>query len=240
MKSLVISLVTLASFAVSAAQERNQTLEDAVWAKLKSEKLDKQVAEVVVTDTTVTLKGKPSNAYMKMKAIEAALAVEGIEAVEDDLEVGAAESEKDFVNDLRSAVLTYPHFTVFDDVGFQIGEEGRVVLTGYVTEPFKKTELEERVAKVTGVRELDNVIEVLPVGASDERLRQLLFNNIYGNQLFSQYANRAQPPIRIIVKNSSVMLTGAVASRVEKVQAENIARSTFGVINVDNRLEVNR
>jgi osmotically-inducible protein OsmY len=144
------------------------------------------------------------------------------------------------VKELRSKVLTYPHFTVFDDVGFQLGDDGLVVLTGYVTEPFKKAELEERVAKVTGVRQLDNVIEVLPVGASDQRLREALFNNIYRNDLFAQYANRAQPPVHIIVKNSNVMLTGAVANRIEKVQAENIARSTFGVIKVDNRLEVSR
>ncbi len=234
MKTLAISLMTLAFFTVSAAQDRNQALEDAVRAKLKSEKLDKQVAEVVATGATVTLRGKPSNVYMKMKAIELTLTVEGVETVEDELEVAEAESQEDMVKQLRNKVLTYPHFTVFDDVGFLIQDGGLVVLNGYVTDPFKKDELEERVAKVTGVQQLDNVIEVLPVGASDDRLRRTLFNNIYRNELFIQYANRAQPPIRIIVKNSSVMLTGAVGSRIEKVQAENIARSTFGVTKINS------
>lgn len=242
MKTLTITvlMLTLALAGLSAAQDRNPALEDAVRAKLESEKLDKQVAEIIVTGTDATLRGKPSNIYMKMKVIEATLSVEGVETVEDELEVAEAESQEELIKDLRSRVLTYSQFTVFDDVGFQIEDEGIVVLTGYVTEPFKKTELEDRVAKVTGVRQLDNVIEVLPVGGSDDRLRRALYNNIYGNDLFVQYANRAQPPIRIIVKNSSVMLSGAVASRIEKVQAENIARSTMGVINVDNRLLVSR
>ncbi len=239
MKTLVVSILTLALLGVSVAQDRDQALEDAVWAKLKSEKLDKQVAEVVATGTSVILRGKPSNAFMKMKAIEAALSVEGVTGVEDELDVAAAESQEAFVKELVSAVLRYARFTVFDDVGFQIEEEGIVVLTGYVTQPIKKTELEARVGKVTGVRELKNVIEVLPVGGGDERLRRTLYNNIYGNELFVQYRNRAQPPIRIIVNRGNLILSGAVRNRIEKFKAGSIARSTFGVLGVDNRLQIN-
>ncbi len=239
MKTLVVSILTLALLGVSVAQDRDQALEDAVWAKLKSEKLDKQVAEVVATGTSVILRGKPSNAFMKMKAIEAALSVEGVTGVEDELDVAAAESQEEFVKELVSAVLSYARFTVFDDVGFQLEEEGIVVLTGYVTEPIKKTELEARVGKVTGVRELKNVIEVLPVGGNDERLRRNLYNNIYGNDLFTQYRNRAHPPIRIIVNRGNLILSGAVRNRIEKFKAESIARSTFGVLGVDNRLQIN-
>ncbi len=238
MKTLVVSILTLALLGVSVAKERNQVLEDAVWAKLKSEKLDKQVAEVVATGGSVILRGKPSNAFLKMKAIEAALSVEDVEGVEDELAVAAPESQEEFLKDLTSAVLRYSRFTVFDDVGFQIAEEGIVVLTGYVTEPFKKRELGERVGKVTGVRELKNVIEVLPVGG-DDQIRRALYDNIYGNQLFIQYRNRAQPPIRLIVNRGSVILSGAVSNRIEHLRAESIARLTFGVIGVDNRLRIN-
>ena len=239
MKTIAVGILTLALLGASVAQERDQVLEDAVWAKLKSEKLDKQVAEVVAIDGNVTLRGKPSNAFMKMKAIEAALSVEGVDGVEDDLDVAAAESQEDLVKELVDKVLRYPHFTVFDDVGFQIEDEGIVVLTGYVTEPFKKTELGERVGKVTGVRELKNVIEVLPVGGNDDRVRRALYNNIYGDQIFTQYRNRAQPPIRLIVNRGNVILSGAVRNRVEQLKAETIARSTFGVLGVDNRLQIN-
>ena len=106
MKTLAVSILTLALLGVAVAQERDQVLEDAVWAKLKSEKLDKQVAEVVAIDGNVTLRGKPSNAFMKMKAIEAALSVEGVDGVEDELDVAAAESQQDLVKELVSKVLT--------------------------------------------------------------------------------------------------------------------------------------
>ncbi|GMR22377.1 MAG: hypothetical protein BMS9Abin37_0723 [Acidobacteriota bacterium] len=239
MKASIVSILTLALLGASVAQERDQVLEDAVRAKLKSEKLDKEVAEVVATGGNVILRGKPSNLFMKMKVIEATLTVEGVEAIEDELEVAGAESQEAMLKELRSAVLTYPNFTVFDDVGFQIEDEGIIVLTGYVTWEFKKTELGERVGRVRGVRELKNVIEVLPPGQVDDRIRRNLFNNIYSHELFVQYANRAQPPIRIIVNRGNVILSGAVRNRIERFQAESIARSTFGVLAVDNRLQVN-
>lgn len=240
MKILTICLWSLVVTGVSVAQDRDQALEEAVRAKLEEEDLADEVAEVIASGGSVILRGKPTNAYMKMKAIEVALTVEGVESVEDELEVAGPESQEDLVEDLRTAVLTYPHFTVFDDIGFQLDEDGVVVLTGWVTEPFKKSDLESRVGKVQGVRELNNVIEVLPVGGQDTRLRETLFANIYGNQLFTRYANRPHPPIRIIVNRGRVILTGAVSNRVEQRQAEFIARGTFGVLDVDNRLQVNR
>lgn len=237
-------LVVLLAFAATAAAfqapaDPQKQLEDAVWAKLKKEKLDKDVSEVLVEDAVVTLRGKPRNAYSKMKAIESALEVEGVEAVEADLEVPEPESTEDFTKDLVNKVLNYPHYTVFDDVTFMLEDEGAVTLGGYVTMPFKKTELEERVGKVRGVRELKSEIRVLPVSPSDERLRQILFERIYGSEMFLGYAQRKNPPIHIIVERGNVTLTGAVRSNAEKRQAESITRSTFGVLQVTNRLAVN-
>ena len=214
-------------------------LEEAVWTKLKKEKLDKDISEIVVKDSVVTLRGKPRNAYSKMRAIETALGVEGVSGVESDLEVPEAESEEDFTKDLVNRVLSYPHYTVFDDVTFMLEDKGAVTLGGYVTMPFKKSELEERVGKVRGVRELKSEIQVLPVSPSDERLREILFERIYGDDMFISFAQRTHPPIHIIVEKGNVMLTGAVRSNVEKRQAESIVRSTFGVFQVTNRLTIN-
>ncbi len=222
-----------------SAKDEQKKIEEAVWMKLKAEKLDGDVSEIVVTNSVVTLKGKPKNAYSKMKAIEAALSVEGVLEVESDLEVAEPESIDDFTQDLVNRVLTYPHYTVFDDVTFVLEDEGTVTLGGYVTMPFKKTELEERVGKVRGVRELKSQIQVLPASPSDERLREILFERIYGDDLFYGYAQQRHPPIHIIVERGNVILSGAVRSNVEKRQAESIVRSTFGVLQVTNRLMVN-
>lgn len=221
------------------ADDPQKRLEEAVWTKLKMEKLDEEVSEILVKDSVVTLRGKPKNAYSKMKAIEAALSVEGVAEVESDLEVPEPESAEDFTEDLVNKVLTYPHYTVFDDITFLLEDKGAVTLGGYVTMPFKKTEIEERVGRVRGVREMKSRIQVLPVSPSDERLREILFERIYGDELFIGYAQRKHPPIHIIVERGNVMLTGAVRSNVEKRQAESIVRSTFGVLQVTNRLAVN-
>ncbi len=235
----VSAIVVVASLAYSFQDEDRKKLEDAVWAKLKKEKLDDAVAEVSVVDRVVTLKGKPKNAYLKMKAIEATLSVEGVAAVEPDLEVASPERNKDFTGDLVKKVLTYPHYTVFDDVNFALEDDGVVTLGGYVTMPFKKDDLEERVGQVAGVKELKSQIQVLPASPSDDHLRENLFQRIYGNDLFAGYASQAHPPIHIIVSGGNVILTGAVRSNVEKRQAESIVRSTFGVFRVTNRLAVN-
>jgi osmotically-inducible protein OsmY len=238
---LFLGALALASAGVEpqTADDPQKRLEEAVWTKLKMEKLDEEVSEILVKDSVVTLRGKPKNAYSKMKAIEAALSVEGVAEVESDLEVPEPESAEDFTEDLVDKVLTYPHYTVFDDITFVLEDEGAVTLGGYVTMPFKKTEIEERVGKVRGVREMKSQIQVLPVSPSDERLREILFERIYGDELFIGYAQRRHPPIHIIVERGNVMLTGAVRSNVEKRQAESIVRSTFGVLQVTNRLAVN-
>lgn len=236
---MVRMLVVLAWAASAfAAGDSSGDLAELVRSALEKAKVGDEVAEVLVDDGTVILRGKPRNAFAKMKAIEVALGVEGVEAVEDELLVAEAETPEDFVQQLVSKVLTYPHYTVFDDITFQIQDGGLVVLSGFVTMPFKKNELEERVGKVTGVRELKSVIQVLPVSQSDEDLRQRLFNNIYGHELFRRYANRTHPPIRIVVDRANVTLGGAVLNKIERIQAESITRSTFGVIGVDNRLQI--
>ncbi len=239
--SLVLCALALAAPWVEpqTPEDPQKRLEEAVWTKLRMEKLDEDVSEILVKDSVVTLRGKPKNAYSKMKAIEAALSVEGVEEVESDLEVPEQESVEDFTQDLVNRVLTYPHYTVFDDITFQLEDEGTVTLGGYVTMPFKKSEIEERVGRVRGVRELKSQIQVLPVSPSDERLREILFQRIYGDELFIGYSQRTHPPIHIIVERGNVMLTGAVRSNVEKRQAESIVRSTFGVLQVTNRLTVN-
>jgi osmotically-inducible protein OsmY len=220
-------------------QDRDTVLEKAVWAALEKEKLNKEVVEVVASEGVVVLRGQPRHVYAKMKAIEVALGVAGVEEIESDLEVAGPESLKEFTQELVKSVLNYPQYTVFDDITFQIVDEGVVVLGGYVTIGIKKDEIVERVSKVRGAREIKSTIEVLPTSPGDDNLRRSIYRRIYGDSNFEHYAQMTNPPIHIIVMRSRVMLTGAVASRLESRQAESIARSTFGVIQFENRLSVN-
>ena len=135
---------------------------------------------------------------------------------------------------VQRQVLTYPHFSVFDSINAQI-KDGTVTLTGKVTMPFKRKDLEERVSRIKGIKGINNQIEVLPASRSDDELRVGIANAIYGNSAFANYANQANPPIHIIVERGRVVLEGVVANNVDRVLAFNIA-STFQAFSVKNAL----
>ena len=106
-----------------------------------------------------------------------------------------------------------------------------VLLQGSVLEPWLKDALDRRIAEVDGVRDIRNEIRVAPTSIYDDRLRAQLYRRIYGDDMFVRYSNWAEPPIRIVVENGKVTLTGVVNSPVEQVKLGMIARGTlaFGV-----------
>ena len=138
-------------------------------------------------------------------------------------------------NDIANAVNRYAQFTIFDDVNASV-RDGVVTLTGKVTMPYKRDDIERRVAKVDGVRQVDDKITVLPVSSFDSDLRRRIARSIYGNSNFWSYASMANPPIHIIVEHSRVTLTGVVNSQVEKMLARSLA-TQFGVLSVTNELK---
>jgi osmotically-inducible protein OsmY len=137
-------------------------------------------------------------------------------------------------NEIGRQVNNYTRLTIFDWVSGSV-DNGVVTLTGKVTMPFKKSDLERRAAEVSGVREVLNRIEVLPVSIYDEELRLRIARAIYGNSAFWQYASRANPPIRIVVERGHVTLMGVVNSNVERVLARSLATG-FGELSITNEL----
>jgi hyperosmotically inducible protein len=137
--------------------------------------------------------------------------------------------------DVQREVLRYPHFTIFDSVNAQI-DDGVVVLTGKVTMPYKRTDIERRVSRLTGIDEVQNRIEVLPVSQFDDDLRYRIARAIYGNPHFLGYGSMVNPPIHIIVDGGRVTLEGVVNSNVERMLARSIATS-FNAFEVNNELK---
>jgi hyperosmotically inducible periplasmic protein len=137
--------------------------------------------------------------------------------------------------DVSRQVLTYPQFSIFDTVHMQI-DDGVVMLTGKVTMPYKKNDLEKRVAKIDGVHQVISKITVLPVSTFDDDLRFRIARAIYGNSNFWNYGSMANPPIHIIVENGHVTLDGVVNSNTDRMLARSIA-SSFGAFSVTNDLK---
>jgi hyperosmotically inducible protein len=236
--SILAATVSLAPLVSAADATSDAALRAAVEKKLQSEELTNGTGPFVeVKDGLVSLTGKTKNLYAKNKSVEAAMEVEGVRAVEDRLEIPKGESDQKVAEAIAREVRRYPFFTIYDDVNVAV-DDGKVTLAGRVTMPYKSDEIEERVSKVTGVESIENELATLPTSIGDQRLRALIAYRIYGSSMFREYASRVNPPIHVIVEHGRVALTGAVRSQVEKRQAEIIARSTFGVFSVDNRLAV--
>ena len=137
--------------------------------------------------------------------------------------------------DVASSVERYTRFTIFDDVNAAV-KDGVVTLTGRVTMPYKRDDLERRVAKVEGVQAVRNEIETLPVSQFDDELRYRIARAIYRNSNFWNYAIMPNPPIHIVVANGRVTLTGVVGSEVDRMLARSLA-SGFGAFSVTNDLK---
>ncbi len=222
--------------AAAPAWADDARIRERVEARLQQAGLDRSgEIHVEVQDGAVTLDG----GVLTLDALRRAEKAAGKESkqVLNRLEVvPEPRPDADVREAVRGAILRYSWYTVFDNVELGV-ENGVVLLRGSVRQPYRKQDIEDRVAQVEGVREIVNEIRVQPVSLFDDRLRRQLYASIYGNERFVQYAIQAIPPIRIIVENGRVTLSGYVTSRVDQALLGSIARSTSAFA-VDNQIKV--
>jgi hyperosmotically inducible periplasmic protein len=175
---------------------------------------------------------------MTSRAVAAAILLAAALAAPAWAQLQGDRKDDEIFQDVSRTVLAYPQFTIFDEVSAAVGE-GVVKLEGKVTMPFKKYDIEKRVAKVDGVRRVESRISVLPVSSFDDDLRYRVARAIYGSSAFWQYASMVNPPIHIIVENGRVRLTGVVASNVERMLARSLATS-FNAFSVTSELKTDQ
>lgn len=169
----------------------------------------------------------------------AALAAVGVllgAAVLQADEATVARKDSEIRKDVESQILRYAWYTVFDSIEAGV-QDGVVILRGSVNQPYRKKDIEKRVARIPGVKEVSSEIAVQGVSFFDDRLRRELYYRIYGDERFVRYSNWANPPIRIIVDRGRVTLTGYVGSPVEQQLLGHIARSTLS-FSVDNQVKL--
>jgi len=135
---------------------------------------------------------------------------------------------------ISDQVNRYTQYTIFDSISASV-ENGRVILSGWVTMPYKRDDLDQRVRRVDGVVSVENDIRVLPVSTFDDELRFRIARAIYGNSSFWQYASMVNPPIHVVVHQGRVTLEGVVNSNVERMLARSLATG-FGALEVTNAL----
>ena len=145
-------------------------------------------------------------------------------------------TDKDIRTDVERAVLRWERYGPFDAVGVEV-RDGVVSLGGWVESPWKRGQIEERLTRVDGIRDVVNNLRVQGFSAGDVSLRAEVFAKIYGDPLFERYANLVDPPVRVFVDRGRVTLVGLVGSRLEQVTVGHIARGTLA-FSVTNLVEV--
>jgi hyperosmotically inducible protein len=198
-----------------------------------------QVA-VAYDQGVATLTGTVDNLGTKQDAERAARKVDGVASVVNNIRVEADDfTPRQMLEKARKQVVTYYAYGIFDNVQLE-AQGNKLIVSGQVTQPFKKSDLGNILMRVRGVASLENNLEVLPVSPFDNNLRYRVARAIYGSNALFTYGNRAVPPIHIIVKNGNVTLEGAVGSKLDRQLAEFAARNAGLSFSVTNNLRVDK
>jgi hyperosmotically inducible protein len=235
-----VAFVLLLVASTSAIAQRAAS-DEAIGRLVTQRLMDEDITRVGVSVASgiVTLRGTVPTLWAKQRAIEEASKVDDVISVFSELTVPRGESDERIATQVAQRLQRYVFFTIFDDADVEV-DDGVVTLTGRVTMPYKAEAFADLAAHVRGVQEVRNDVRTLPTSLFDDQLRYAVARQIYGDSLFSRYAIEANPPVHIIVERGNVTLTGVVFSEVERRKAEAIARGTFSVMSVTNKLRIER
>jgi hyperosmotically inducible periplasmic protein len=143
------------------------------------------------------------------------------------------------IRKIRKELVTLPFYGVFDNLAFRY-EEGVVTLYGQVSRPTLKKAAARVVERVTGVDQVVNRIEVLPLSNFDDRIRVAVYRAIYRQPGLDRLSLQAVPPIHIIVKNGHVTLEGVAPNKGDATRAFIAANGVSGVFSVKNNLRIEK
>ncbi len=152
---------------------------------------------------------------------------------------GEPSDDKQVAKQIRKNLVTLPYYGVFDNLAYKY-EDGVVTLYGQVRRPTVKSDAANTVARIPGVDQVINKIEVLPLSPFDDRIRLATYRAIYGKPGLDRLALQAVPPIHIIVKRGQVTLEGVAPTRSDANLAYIAASSVPGSFSVTNKLQVEK
>ncbi len=201
-------------------------------------RVDASDVEIKVDDGIVQLDGTVPSFDAMDSAADDAWSVRGVTGVENDLEIKyerTAEIPTD--DEIRSSIqkifLWNPHLTSYKiDVDVL---DGWVTLEGTVDAFWKKMRAEEEAKDVIGVVGVTNKMAVVPTESiTDESIAENVVNAIDRDmRVFADDVN-------VEVEMGEVILTGSVPTWSAKTAAYSSALYTNGVLDVVDKITVNR
>lgn len=98
-----------------------------------------------------------------------------------------ASSEPQLARAVRESLERLPYYGVFDILNYRVSDEGVVELGGFAFRDSLKKEAEDAVLRVAGVKEVQNRIEDLEWGVTDDEIRAKVYLTIYRDAFLSRY-----------------------------------------------------
>jgi hyperosmotically inducible protein len=238
--SLVFLLGTVPQgVAAAKAQAADPQLEAEIHKTLDNKRF--QNVSAAVHDGNITLTGTVALYADKEDADKRAHHVKGVKGIDNEIAVAGPTVEDSTLRDKLAKQLSYYTVgygtTAFTSIDIGV-QNGVVTLAGTVYWPPDKDSALGLVANTPGVKDIVDNIQVAPVSPMDDQLRLRLARVIYGTPQLQKYAIDPAKPIRIVVVNGNVTLTGVVDSKMDRDVAGLRANSVPGVFKVVNNIQV--
>ena len=187
---------------------------------------------VAVDRGIVTLGGHVNSYGEKLAAIAAARRVKGVHAIAENIEVHRPyqkETSDDQIAKRAYDVLCWDVLVPPNAVDVLV-HDGWLTLSGTVNWYFEKTAAEDDVRKLSGVRQVTNMIAIKPHIESTNVKSKI-------DAALKRHAEVEANAIRVSVQNgNSVVLEGAVDTWGERRAVEDASWSAPGVVSVEDRL----
>jgi osmotically-inducible protein OsmY len=207
------------------------SMKDAVMRQLEWDpEVDATAIGVTAKDGAVTLTGYTGTYIGKLAAERAAKRVRGVRAVANDIEVRLKLDRVD--SDVAADVIrAFELYSTIPDTVQAAVHRGYVTLTGQVNWMYQKRDAEKAVRHLRGVRDVLNHITIAP-RAFELDVRHRIVEALHRN------ANLDSRNIMVTVSGDTALLTGTVASWLQRESAERAAFDAPGIAHVENRIAV--
>lgn len=146
-------------------------------------------------------------------------------------------SQQQIMKKVRHELVTLPYYGIWDNLAYKV-EGNTVTLYGQVVRPTTRTDAGRRVAKIKGVEQVVNNIEVLPLSSFDDSVRVSAYRSLARTGGLYRYLMGVNPSIHIIVNRGQLSLEGVVANKGDRQLAYIVARGVPGAFSVVNNLRV--
>ncbi|HLP11665.1 MAG TPA: BON domain-containing protein, partial [Flavobacteriales bacterium] len=179
---------------------------------------------VGVVNGVVTLSGIVNTFAKKMAAEKAAMRVEGVKALAEDIQIKCHPFTKKTDTEIAGAILNaFKWNSVVNEEKIKVKvENGWVTLEGEVDWEFQRRAAADAVLKLDGIAGINNNLKIMPCLTPKEVTHSI-------SAAFHRNASIDARKVHVSVEGSKIILTGKVRAYLEKKEAERVAWMAPGV-----------